>query len=156
MYHIKRESGGVVNQMRYFGFWFSFKDIWVNKDSFFEASFFFGFLKQIQLSVVVTTNSPAWMAEMDRRAPARSAVRRAALPISAKTETEMSASSQCDQTAQPRAFIYRALAYRGCDGAADAITAAPFKCLGLYLDGIVLEELEPEELEARAPWRRKL
>lgn len=29
--------------------------------------------------------SPAWMAEMDRRAPARTAVRRAELPISVKT-----------------------------------------------------------------------
>lgn len=108
------------------------------------------------LSPRLTTDSPAWMAEMDRRAPARTAVRRAALPISVKTGTDTSASSQYDRTAQPRPFIYRALVYRGCDGAAEVITAAPFKCFGLYLDGIVLEELEPEELKARAPWRRKL
>lgn len=104
------------------------------------------------LSPHLSTDSPAWVAAMDRRAPARTAMRRAALPISVKTGTDTSASSQYDRTAQPRPFIYRAPVYRGCD----VITAGAFKCLGLYLDGIVLEELEPEELEARAPWRRKL
>lgn len=46
----------MVNQMRYFDFWLSFKDIWV-KIGFFQLLFFL-FLKHNQLSVVLSLTSP--------------------------------------------------------------------------------------------------
>lgn len=92
------------------------------------------------------------MAEMDRRAPARTAVSRVALPISAKTGTDTGADGQCDVAAQPPPFIYSPLVYRGCDGAADVMAAVPFK---LYLDCIVLEESEGTSSLAEEAMRSK-